>query len=51
MVDGFNCLGHYCIVGCNNYDCKVCDLGTSCAHGCEGFVSGGVEEGDLLSCR
>ena len=51
MVDGFYCLRHYGVVGCDDYDCKVGHLSTSCTHGCEGLVSRSVKEGDSLPVR
>ena len=47
MVDCLDGLRHHCVIGCDNDDGQVGELGTSCTHRREGLVSRGVEEGDL----
>ena len=46
VVDGLNRLGHDAVIGCDHEDRDVGDLGTTGTHGCEGLVTGGVDEGD-----
>ena len=49
MVDGLDGLGHDVVVGGDDDDTEVGDLRTTGTHGGEGFVTGGVEEGDVAS--
>ena len=51
MVDGLNGLRHHGVVGCNDDDGKVGELGTSGTHCGKGFVARGVEEGNAPSVR
>ena len=49
VVDGLEGLGHDAVVGCNDDDDDVGDLGSAGAHAGEGLVTGGVEEDDLAT--
>ena len=49
VVDGLLGLGHHVVVGRNDDDGNVGDLGTTSTHGGESFVTGSVEEGDLAA--
>ena len=51
MVDGLDCLGHHCVVGCHYDDGDVGDLGTAGTHRREGLVTGSVKEGDVTAVR
>ena len=46
VVEGLDGLGHDAVVGGHDEDGDVGHLGTAGAHGCEGLVTGGVDEGD-----
>ena len=47
VVDGLDGLRHDAVVGGDDQDDDVGHLGTAGAHGREGLVAGGVDEGDL----
>ena len=47
MVDGFDGLRHDAVVGCHDQDRDIGRLGAAHTHGGEGFVAGGIQEGDL----
>ena len=49
VVDRLDRLGHDAVVGRHHQDDDVGDLGAARAHGREGLVAGGVEEGDRLA--
>ena len=49
VIDGLDGLGHDAVVGCNDDDDDVGDLGSAGTHAGEGFVAGGVEEDDLAT--
>ena len=49
VVDGLEGLGHDAVVGCNDDDDDVGDLGTAGPHAGEGLVAWGVEEDDLAA--
>ena len=49
VVDRLDRLRHHAVVGRHDDDRHVRDLGAAGAHGGEGFVARGVEEGDLLA--
>ena len=49
VVDGFEGLGHDAVVGCDDDDDDVGDLGSAGTHAGEGLVTGGVEEDDLAT--
>ena len=49
MVNGLFGLRHDVVVGSDDDDGDVRHLCTACTHGCEGFVTGGIEEGDFTS--
>ena len=51
MVDGFDGLGHDAIVGCDDDDDDVGDLGSACTHAGEGLVTWGIEEDDFAAER
>ena len=47
--DGLYCLGHYTVICSYNENCDISYMSTSCTHGCEGFVTRGIQEYDLLA--
>ena len=49
VVDGLNRLGHDAVVGGHHQDGHIGDRGAAGAHGGEGLVAGGVQEGDGLA--
>ena len=49
VVDGFEGLGHDAVVGCDDDDDDVGDLGSAGTHAGEGLVTGGIEEDDLAA--
>ena len=49
VVDGLNRLGHDAVVGGHHQDGHIGDHGAAGAHGGEGLVAGGVQEGDGLA--
>ena len=49
MIDGFDRLGHDPVVGGDDEHHDVGDLGAAGAHGREGLVARGVDEGDQLA--
>jgi len=49
VVDGLQGLRLHAIVGGDDQDGDVRDLRPAGAHGGEGFVAGGVQEGDLAA--
>ena len=49
VVDGLEGLGHDAVVGCDDDDDDVGDLGSAGTHAGEGFVAGGIEEDDLAT--
>ena len=49
VVDGFEGLGHDAVVGCDDDDDDVGDLGAAGTHAGEGLVAGGIEEDDLAA--
>ena len=44
MVDGLNGLGHHVVVGCDDDNTQVGDLGSAGTHGGKRFVTGCVKE-------
>ena len=51
VVDGLDGLGHDAVVGCDDDDDDVGDLGAACTHAGEGLVTRGIEEDDLAAER
>ena len=51
VLDGLDRLRHHAVVGGDDQDDHVGDLGTPGAHGGERLVAGGVDEDDRLSVR
>ena len=51
VVDGFDGLGHHAVVRGHHQHGDVRSLGAAHTHGGEGFVAGGVQEGDLASVQ
>ena len=49
VVDGLHGLGHDAVLGGHHQDGDIRDHGTPGAHGGEGLVAGGVQEGDGLA--
>ena len=49
VIDGLDGLGHDAVVGCDDDDDDVGDLGSAGTHAGEGLVAGGVEEDDLAA--
>ncbi len=49
MIDSFEGLGHNAVIGCNDNDDDVGDLGSTGTHACEGLVTGGIEEYDFAA--
>ena len=49
VVDGLNGLGHDAVVRCDDEDGDVGDGRAAGAHGGEGLMAGGVEEGDIAA--
>ena len=49
MIDCLSGLWHHGVVGRDNDNRKVRQLGTAGTHGCEGLVARGVEEGDVTT--
>ena len=49
MCDGLFGLRHDGIVGCDDDDGDIGNLSTTGTHGCEGFVTRSIEEGDTLA--
>ena len=49
VVYGLDCLWHDRVIGCDDNNREVGQLGTTCTHGCEGLMSRGVEEGNPAS--
>ena len=48
MVYGFNGLWHYAIVSCYHQDGNIRYIGSVSSHGGKGFMTGGIQEGNLL---
>ena len=46
MVDGLDCLRHHSVIGRDDDDRKVGELGSTGTHSGERLVSRGVKEGD-----
>ena len=44
MIDGLDSLLHDSVIGCDNEDDNVRDLGTASAHGSERFMAGRIQE-------
>ncbi len=49
VVDGFTCLRHDPVVGCDHDNGDVRYLGPARTHGCECLVTGCIEERDFLA--
>ena len=49
VIDGFEGLGHDAVIGSDDHDDDVGDLGAASTHAGEGFVTGGIEEDDLAA--
>ena len=49
MADGLDGLGHHAVVGGDHQNRDVRGLRAAHAHGREGLVAGGIQEGDLLA--
>jgi len=49
VIDGFNGLRHHSVIGCDDENDDVSDLGAARTHAGESFVTGRVDEGDLAA--
>ena len=51
MADRLYCLRHYTIICCYDQNCDICGVCTTHTHSCESFMSGCIQECDLLSAN
>src|SRR5659263_642520 len=49
MIDSLDCLWHNAVICCNNKDCNISNLGSTCTHSRESFVTGSIKECYLAS--